>query len=62
MTIPYDYARCRGHEKQTPYGLALPAPCCECQRRTSTSDHPMQPWMSPPQFVNGECPERIVDD
>ncbi len=65
--LPYDIARCAGRMNAQELGTAGivrittsigQAECVRCRRREP--GHPeRQTHMSPPQFVDGRCPERI---
>lgn len=62
MNLPADVARCGGLKFITFYGNEKLAVFCEnCARRLSPSDHPWQPWVTPPESLRAgdECEFRI---
>ncbi len=62
MNLPADVARCKGVIDEPGWLRDTWAtPCQNCARRLSPSDHPRQPWMTPPESVraDGVCEFRI---
>lgn len=69
MTLPHDIARCEGRMTNRaaaagPIAAALfpdnvlASECVRCRRREPGAPE-RQPYMTPPAFVGGKCPERI---
>lgn len=62
MTLPDDYARCRGVMPPLGIGGYIPHwkhPCVDCLRRTAPMrENKLYSYMPPPDFTS-TCPERI---
>ncbi len=58
MTLPYDYARCKGvqHDGEWREG------CEDCQRRTSPGRPERQAYIQPPEIIVFECEYRIPEE
>ena len=57
MTLPHDYARCKGVQDEGHWREG----CDDCLRRTSAAG-PMSPWIEAPLLVVFECEYRIGAD
>jgi hypothetical protein len=63
--LPHDYARCAGKPTNNPPGpppgvWEFYQPCHNCLRRTSPGHSMRQSWQAVPEFIDGQCPRRIL--